>query len=562
MAKEKSKAKKIIIPVVAVVLAAALIVTGYFCLYKPKHGGTNEYGGGSDTKKSVELTPEKVSYETADYKGYKLPEFFVEIFEQAEKDSEAACEKYGVAMTVGDRKISATEFAMTYFDMFIYAASDEIGDPQGLTPELTAAPADQPYGKDEKVTWADRLKEETQAALRKRYILFYDALENGFMISDSVAAELSSIKGDVEYSADMNAKNPDAMLSESYCEGTTVCLYARNLIMRNYASEYEKALKSTFAAAHSDSEIKGIYDKNPSKYNYIDVRVLKIYSDDEEGAQRAKKEIKDLESFYDFGIDYYKDVDPHFSRIADSTTRYYFCLYDRIVEDFGSETAEWCFAKGRKAGDVEVLPGDTYANLVYVEKPQYSPDSVNYRESITLFNAGGQAAQSDDEKKESEAAAKRQYDLLKRNDGSVEMMEEISDTYNESFQSWNTVGVCEGVHIHELGYSVARWMTAAERKAGDYEVLESGVGYGLFMYEGTNEGDIDAYSLIRLNLAAKEYNEYYESLLNFNGNKAVTFGAVIEKAAQKGEKSSAAFAEKRLQRVNDAQAQAEAQTAQ
>ena len=142
------------------------------------------------------------------------------------------------------------------------------------------------------------------------------------------------------------------------------------------------------------------------------------------------------------------------------------------------------------------------------------------------------------------------------------MMEEISDTYNESFQSWNTVGVCEGVHIHELGYSVARWMTAAERKAGDYEVLESGVGYGLFMYEGTNEGDIDAYSLIRLNLAAKEYNEYYESLLNFNGNKAVTFGAVIEKAAQKGEKSSAAFAEKRLQRVNDAQAQAEAQTAQ
>ena len=559
MAKEKPKAKKIIIPAVAVILAAALLITGYFFWYKPKHGGINEYGGGSDTKKSASLTPEKISYETADYKGYKLPEFFVEIFEQAEKDSEAACQKYGVAMTVGDKKISETEFAMTYFDMFIYAADGDIGDPQGLAPELTAAPADQPYGKDEKTTWADRLKEETEAALRKRYILFYDALENGFLISDSVASELSSIKGEVEYSAEMKLKDADEMLSESYCEGTTVCLYARNLIMRSYADEYEKALKASFAQAHTDSEIKDIYDKNPSAYNYADVRILQINPDDEEGASRAKKEIKDLESFYNFGIDYYSEIDPHFEDIKDSQTGYPFARYDRLKTLFGKDVADWCFAEGRKAGDVEVLPSDKFSCLIYVEKPQYSPDSVNFHESLTLFNESGTSAQSEDESAAAKAAAQRQYDLLEKNSGTVDAMEEIAGLYNESGRS-DALGVCKGVHVYELGYHLARWVLSPDRKAGDYEILEADSGWGVFMFDSFNEGDIDAYSIIRQNLADKEYSEYYESLLNFNGNKVAANTSVIADAAEKGEKSCTRFAERRQQRVLDAQnAQSETQ---
>ncbi|MBR4766946.1 MAG: hypothetical protein IK085_09320, partial [Clostridia bacterium] len=148
MAKEKSKAKKIIIPAVAVVLAAAIVVTGYFCWYRPKHGVIQKSGGGSDAKQSVTITPAEVGYETAEYKGAKVPEPFVEIFEQAEKDSEAACKKYGTALTVGDCEISETEFGMTYFDMFIYAIGGEISDPKGLKPSATSAPAEQAYGAD------------------------------------------------------------------------------------------------------------------------------------------------------------------------------------------------------------------------------------------------------------------------------------------------------------------------------------------------------------------------------------------------------------------------------
>ncbi len=559
MAKEKTKAKKIIIPVVAVLLAAALLVTGYFVWFRPEHGKINEYGGGSDTKKSVDLAPSEIHYETADYKGYKVPEVFAEILEQADKDSEAACKKYGVAMTVGDNKISETEFAMAYFDMFIYAADNEIDDPQGLTPELTAAPADQPYGKEENVTWADRLKEETEKALRKRYILFYDALENGFMLSDETFYELSGLKKEVEYSAEMKLQTADEMLSDSYCEGTTVCLYVRNLIIRGYVLDYEKALKENFASAHSDKEIKGIYDKNPSKYNYVDVRILQIYLEDEEGAKRAKKEIKDLESFYDFCVDYYKEIDPNFEDIKDSQTGYNFARYDRLETLFGKDVAEWCFAKGRKTGDVGVVPSDDFACLIYVEKPQYSPDSVNFHESLTLFNESGVSAQSDAESAEAKAAAKRQYDLLVKNKGTVEAMEEIAGLYNESGRS-DESGVCEGVYVYELGYNLARWALSPDRKAGDYKVLEADNGWGVFMFDGFNEGDKDAYSLIRHSLAEDEYKEYYESLLNFNGNKVVSDKSVIKSASEKGEKSCAKFAEKRLQRVNDAQeAQSQAQ---
>lgn len=558
MAKEKTKAKKIIIPVVAVLLAAALLVTGYFVWFRPEHGKINEYGGGSDTKKSVDLAQGEISYETADYKGYKVPEPFVEILEQAEKDSEADCEKYGVAMKVGDKKISETEFAMAYFDLFIFAADSEIDDPKGLAPELTAAPADQPYGnKEDGITWSDRLREETEKALRKRYILFYDALENGFMLPDDIAADLGDTRENVEYSAKMNGSDPDAMLEESYCEGATVCLYARSLIIRNYAEEYEKALKATFAAAHSDSEIKGIYEKNPKKYNYVDARILQIYADDADGAARAKKEVKNTETLFSFGADYYKDVDPYFMESADKVTRYHFALYDRLSQEFGSEVADWCFADERKEGDVEVLPGGEFDCVIYIEKPTYSPESVDFRESLTLFNDAGTAANSDDESEAAKASAQKQYDLLERNKGSEETMIEIAGIYNESYKSADTYGERKGVYIYELGYNAARWMTSSDRKKGDYAVIETGAGWGLFMFEGVNKGDIDALSLIRHNLAEREYREYYESLLNFNGNRVVTDGSVIGSAAKKGESSCARFAEKRLQRIKDAQ---EAQT--
>ena len=543
MAKEKSKAKKIIIPAVAVILTAAIVVTGYFGWYKPKHGIIQKSGGGSDTKQSVTITPAEVSYETADYKGAKVPKPFVEIFEQAEKDSEAACKKYGTALTVGDCEISETEFGMTYFDMFIYASDDEINDPNGLKPSTASAPAAQAYG-DGGATWADRLREATSDALKNRYILFSEALENGFLPSDYTVLELSGIPETIEYNAEVKGVTPDKELAGSYFDGVTVSLYVRNLILRAYADEYETAVTDSFAAAHSDSEIKDIYEQNPSKYNYVDVRVFTIFSEDDEAVERAKKEVTDLDSFYKFGLDYFGKYDSGYADKQEKETRCHFATFDDLDRLYGSSIAEWCFAEGRQAGDVSVVEGIIYNCLIFVEKTQYTTCSVNFYESLTAFNENGLQAQNESEINGSKNAAQSHYDLLKRNNGSLETMKEIADSYNESTRSIDTRGKCERSHVSDMGYNVARWMLSSERKKGDFEVIESDIGYGVYYFDSINKEDTDAYDKIRSNLAEEEFEHYYDSLLVFNGYKTVTNSGVVDGASQKGEDSCARYAEK------------------
>ncbi len=551
MAKGKSKAEKIIVAAVAVIVAAAVLVSGYLFWYKPKKTDKTVTGG-SGTKQSVDITPAEISYETAQFNGYKVPGAFEEILTQAEKDSAKACRKYGTALTVGDSDISEIEFGMVYFDMFIYAIDGEIGDPNGFTPEATAAPSAQEYGSTG-YNWDTRLTGATADELQRRYLLFRDALENGFLPSDDLVTELADLKNSIISNAKSKKITPDEELSESYFEGATADLYIRNLIIRGYADEYEKAVRSAFDAKTEDSEVKAVYEKNPSAYNYVDVRIFTIFPDDDEGVKRAKKEVKDLESFYKFGADYFSAYMDDYESMQEEETRRHFITYGRLEQLFGESIAEWCFAPGRKEGDVEVIKGIIYNCLIFVEKPQYSPDSVNFYESLTLFNINSLPAQSESESEGAKATAQRQYNLLKRNKGSLEIMKEIADNYNESPLSYDTRGRRENVYASEMDYEIARWMLSPDRKKGDYEVLESGTGFGLYYFDGVNEGDINAFVTIREELADEAYGSYYESLENFKDNQTVKNNSVIKKAAAKGEKACSAFAAKTAERQNSQQ---------
>lgn len=549
MAKGKSKAEKIIVAAVAVIVAAAVLVSGYLFWYKPKKTDKTVTGGGSGEKQSVDITPAEISYETAQFNGYKVPGAFEEILTQAEKDSAKACRKYGSALTVGDSDISEIEFGMVYFDMFIYAIDGEIGDPNGFTPEATAAPSAQEYGSTG-YNWDTRLTGATADELQRRYLLFRDALENGFLPSDDLVTELADLKNSIISNAESKKITPDEELSGSYFEGATADLYIRNLIIRGYADEYEKAVKSAFDAKTEDSEVKAVYEKNPSAYNYVDVRIFTIFPDDDEGVKRAKKEVKDLESFYKFGADYFSAYMDDYESMQEEETRRHFITYGRLEQLFGESIAEWCFAPGRKEGDVEVIKGIIYNCLIFVEKPQYSPDSVNFYESLTFFNADMLPAQSEAEKKTAKEEVELHYNLLKKNNGSVETMKQIADNYNESVLSYETRGLREKVHASEMDYNTARWMFSPDRNKGDYEVLENSTGFGLYYYDGTNEGDTDAYAAIREDIADKAYESYYESLENFKDNQTVKNNTVIKKAAAKGEKACSAFAAKTAERQN------------
>ena len=103
--------KGIIIAAVALLLVAAIVVA--VALIKKDSGTTDPTNGVIET-----LPDDGGQYTYAKYKGASLPVEFVEILNKAEADSAAACKNQGVALEVGERKISVPEFMMYYYDEY------------------------------------------------------------------------------------------------------------------------------------------------------------------------------------------------------------------------------------------------------------------------------------------------------------------------------------------------------------------------------------------------------------------------------------------------------------
>ncbi|MBQ4244955.1 MAG: hypothetical protein II702_08585 [Clostridia bacterium] len=540
--------KKIIIPTVALILVAALLVTGYFVWYKPKHAGgpepvTNTTGGGSDTKQSVDFKKNKYTYETADYNGYTVPAFVAEMLKGADKDSEAACKKYGTALTVAGHDVSTSEFGMMYFDMFIDARDSLIDDPNGLTPVTNTAPAEQKYG-DTEYTWADRLKEVTAEKIKKNYILFYEALENGFMPTDSCVADMEEAKNSAEYFSGIKNVTADEDMAETYCEGATLNLFMRNYILKSYAADYEAAVREMLASKRGKAEMDEVYKANPEKYNYVDVRVFVINKQTMDAVEKAKKEVKDLESFYQFGIDYYSAMFSDYSDYKEEATRFFCLRKSELSGKFGDAIGEWCFEDGRKPGDIEVVEGTLFYCLLYMVKPQYMIETVDFYQCLSYFNDDMDYPRSDEEKENTYNYLKTPFETLKSSDNKTETFKEIDSQYDENALSYENEGMMKRTGVKGLEYNALEWLYSSERKKGDCELIYIRSAYAIIMFDHINKGDYNYYLTITDEYSDSDFGSFYESLKNYNGNEITEYSEGISKGAQYGETASAAYAAK------------------
>lgn len=538
--------KKIIIPAVALILVAALLVTGYFVWYKPKHAGghepvTNTTGGGSDTKQSVDVKKNKYTYETADYNGYTVPAFVAEMLKGADRDSEAACRKYGTALTVAGHNVSTSEFGMMYFDMFIDAIDSRIDDPDGIRPAYDTAPAEQKYGETE-YTWADRLREVTAEKIKKNYILFYEALENGFMPTDSCEANIEDAKSSAEYFADIKKISVDENMANNYCEGATLNLYMRNLIFKFYVEDYEIAIRKTLASKYSKADLDEVYKAHPEEYNYVDVRVFVINKQTPDDVEKAKKEVKDLESFYQFGIDYYGEMFSDYSDYKEEATRFFCLRKSELNGKFGDAIGEWCFEKDRKPGDIEVVEGALFYCLLYMAKPQYMIETVDCYQCVAFFNDNLDYAQSDEEKEETYNYLKAPFETLQKSGNKTETFKQIDSQYDESAVSYENEGLIERAGVKDLDYNAVEWLCSPERKKGDSEIIYIRNAYAIYMFDHTNKGDYNYYLTITDEYSDADFGSFYESIKSFNGNEITEYSEGISEGAQYGETASANYA--------------------
>ena len=522
---EKKEFPKVIIAVIAVIAAVAVGTGIYFIAKKDKPVKP-------DVNPIVTVDGNS-KYEMAEYKGTKMPVEFVEILNQAELDSYEACEKYGVALELGERKISMQEFVMYYYDVYYFQTESAMYSIQQTGAnrtgfDLSTLPRDQKHARED-YTWAEHFTIELIDSMALNYMMFDEAVEKGVELDNGAIGDLFDHFDFLEKSAESNELTLDEDLAATYCEGVTAAMYKAREIIVAFAVKYDEVKSTELKQSFDMAKVETERDRGNGKYSVAKLRVYPIEGEYVESEAMAVKTEQQL-------IDYAAKNFPRENYNAEFATDCGYISKDRVSSVYGDEVAAWAFAGERKAGDISVVQGLLFRYLVYVEVPAF------YSTSCDIMFIGTQYDDTMSLENRAELFAKEEERYLKwkNEDGTKEGF------YNYT-ASLNGMGE-ETIRIGTYHFEIDNWIFDPARKSGDSTVLDTVEGCCAIYYIEKNEGDYDWEEYVRVDLATVELENYQSSTLQKNYG-AERKNSVINKAYDAADKSIAKHQKKLAEKM-------------
>lgn len=537
---KKKKLTAIIIAAVALVLAAVIVVT---CVVLRRSDGTSPdtLGGSGQNLPTVTYKPEEgktVTYEKADFGDYSIPAEFVEIMNAANAVSEKECSEKGVALTVGSHEISLTEFAMSYYDTYSNAVFEYGSDTQ-TTKALRSdvRPSELQYAGE--VTWKERLEELTVEDVRKKYILAFEALRQGFDISNETYEFIvEEFKANVEYTESQGITLDDFM-EASYCARVPYELYQRSYILMWYAAEYEEALKTQFSATYSEEDIENFYKDASFLYDYVDVYMMLINMGSTVDPSEYEH-IRTKEEFLDFVHQYFTE-NGYPVEVIDEASNWTKCSYKDLGSAIGKDVADWCFDPAREAGDIEMVSGVVYECLIFVDRPAYKEVSADFLDCY-LYHTYSNGSTDNEKIKNTNIAMAQIQQEFELTDKSAEAFKDIATKYSQGFAAADG-GLNSAVRLSNddemYDKEALRWCFAEGRKSGDYACIETDLGYQLIYFLNKNEGDYDYVYGILKHFGENDFDEYLNELLEYKDNVTKIDKDNCAKGSDAGEEAAA-----------------------
>lgn len=490
----KKPVKGVIIAAAALVLAAAIILTGIFVV-KPKI----DSGKATTVPIVTESGTNKSQYTFADYKGAKMPVEFIEILNQAAIDSKEACKKYGVAVTIGDREISMPEFEMYYYDEFhvqLDSVSTSISE-KGYNAtgfDTSKLPDEQKYSLDQSMTWADVLTVNAVNQMTYTFEGFDQAVKEDIEFSASEITSIISQYERIENYASNSDVTPDEKLADTYAEGLTYKMFCAKEIMLTYAKKYNTLKLEEFVNGYSQQTLDAELKENKDDYTRVIGRVYPIEGD------YIPSEINAIKSEEDF-INYANGNYPGGSYNAEVRTACNYADKETISSVFGDEVADWMFSEDRVAGEITVVETVLYPYLVYVEKPAFLSTSRQVISYESPYYLDYDDAAKENAKAEAEAFNQK-----------WEESDKSEQTFRKLCKSKNSTGETS-VYPDHYYYSITDWIFDESRKNGDYKYFDTEDGCFLIYYLGENSDDYEWMSTAKSKLSENDYKELYDSIV-------------------------------------------------
>ena len=525
------KARRIFIPLCAVLVAIALALCGFFGVY--------------DRAIAAEKTADGDRISVAEYEYYNRM-YFNYYYQMSQQYEQYYGSYYG---TGAGKMMTGYDYTKTPADQE-FVANEEAG--------LTI---DKKYGDNP--TWADYFEQESLKEANSSTMLYKKALAEGYELTKSEQKDLDEFVESLQKNADEDSYSLDAYLRTNYGfffnDTATTEIYTKQTIVNRYKEDKQKELAKDI----TDAEIEEEFNKNAKDYTTVDIRNFTfnnpISADDKASKDDIKKANADLKkkaqafldavnlsNFTQMAYDATDDKeqkelmkdDASYSSMADTN-------YTAVHDYVSAEAADWAFSSDRKSGDkklFEVKDDNGIATYhVYCMENVMKRDNqypVNVRQILFMVTDGADSDATETETGHTDAEAKKlAEDALakwKKGKATDESFAALATKLTEDTGSKESGGLYENV-TKDSNYvePFLNWCFADGRKKGDTGIIKTDYGYHV-MYLSSKSKDPAWKNTVRDALASAKFDKYIESTIKSDETKVSEHWVkVVKKRIQK-----------------------------
>ena len=525
------KARRIFIPLCAVLVAIALALCGFFGVY--------------DRAIAAEKTADGDRISVAEYEYYNRM-YFNYYYQMSQQYEQYYGSYYG---TGAGKMMTGYDYTKTPADQE-FVANEEAG--------LTI---DKKYGDNP--TWADYFEQESLKEANSSTMLYKKALAEGYELTKSEQKDLDEFVESLQKNADEDSYSLDAYLRTNYGRGMSPSLLKKIYTKQTIVNRYKEDKQKELAKDITDAEIEEEFNKNAKDYTTVDIRNFTfnstISADDKASKDDIKKANADLKkkaqafldavnlsNFTQMAYDATDDKeqkepmkdDASYSSMADTN-------YTAVHDYVSAEAADWAFSSDRKSGDkklFEVKDDNGIATYhVYCMENVMKRDNqypVNVRQILFMVTDGADSDATETETGHTDAEAKKlAEDALakwKKGKATDESFAALATKLTEDTGSKESGGLYENV-TKDSNYvePFLNWCFADGRKKGDTGIIKTDYGYHV-MYLSSKSKDPAWKNTVRDALASAKFDKYIESTIKSDETKVSEHWVkVVKKRIQK-----------------------------
>ena len=466
------------------------------------------------------------------------------------------------AVTVGGKTVSTPEWAFYFYNQYSQNAGTSAQYGQ-LASYLGFVDVNKPvFGQEkgaamgaaeeegaEKTTWDQYLRETTNETLHNLLAAYQQAQKDGVKTSAANQKKIDEEFETLRKSASDIGMTISAYLRVNYTPGLTEKKY-REMMERDYIVQaFEEKKKDEFRAKYTDAELKKLYDKDTTLFDFVDyysysfakttltaaegetTEVLAERQKQADAAPKAEAEafLSGLTSGESFLVaataakqkEYQAAID---KAAADGTeidkANYDISKYDatqtltrhsrlsKLTETYAEENAKWFLSA--KQGAVKVIETDSAFIAVFVARPAYQvPTREYYMIPVENADYSNDAAAA-------KAEADRIFEEWKAGEANLESFKTLADArISDETKEENSAVEPGRVEKAIPGYEAVmdNWLFDGGRKAGDAVALEMQQGSAVLYYVGENKGDYSWKVELTAQGVQQEYDTYTKQLL-------------------------------------------------